>query len=552
MDVGKQHNIRIPDVRYGKNVLAKTNTDGFLGLFVKWSWYSILIAAMLQCAFFSSIANIFAVACVLLSWHLTTSFVLTRSSLSRFTLSSFLIIGFSITQFYLPILFTLLEGKPLVYNLDVPYDVFIHSLCSLMVLLLCHQAYVYIQNRKPASKLKFQRALSRIHLYTQPTDRQIWTMGFVGLASMFFIFFIVRGDSDQESGGINAVIQGFVPFAYAPYFIPLSNMFGSKRADRKRIVYELILYTVLLFIVSIGRNSRGAFMMGFTSIGLGYFLGLLMGKFSYRIVTPRNLALGLFAFYIITGPLADLGTAMVVVRGQRGDVSSQQLIELTLAAYQDKEALRDYKNKASQSALSTDWDEHYFDNIYLARFCNLKFNDLCLRHAQQLGTANPLMRTYSIQRFLIVFPQPLLDFVGLEINKAKIIPYSSADYLLALSNQSYLIGGLRVGQFSGIGMASFGWWYLLILAMAIIPVYYLLDLFVRTVTGNTPSRIRTYVSLAGLLSITSIFMFLSLSSISTNVMNIFTYIIRGWIQMVILYWLISTSARFLTRFMKPT
>ncbi|WP_257668495.1 hypothetical protein [Parapedobacter tibetensis] len=551
MQLGKQHTIPLSPILKRTNTTVRTRTGGFLGLFIKWSWYGIILSAVLQCVFFGSAKNIFAVICVLVAWHITTSFVLTRSLLSRFTLSTFLIIGFSITQFYLPILFTLLEGKPLVYNLEVPYDVFTHSLSSFIVLILCHQGYVYVQKRKPNSKLKIQRMLARLHLYKQPSDRQIWVIGFIGLASMFFIHFIVKGSgNDGESGGGNAVIQGLVPFAYAPYFIPLSRMFGNKHADRKRIIYELLIYTVLLFIISIGRNSRGAFMMGFTSIGIGYFLGLLMGKFNYKIFTPRNFLLGLLVFYIITGPLSDLGTAMVVVRGQRGSVSSQQLIELTLEAYQDKDALRDYKNKASQSAISTDWDEHYFDNIFLARFCNLKFNDLCLRHAEQLEGVSPLMRQYSIQRFLIVFPQPILDFIGLEIDKSKILPYSSADYLLALSNQSYLRGGLRVGQFSGVGMASFGWWYLLILGLAMIPVYYLLDLFVRTVTITSPTRLRTYISLAGLLSITSIFMFLSLSSISTNVMNIFAYIIRGWIQMVLLYWMISACARLLTRFMK--
>ena len=77
----------------------------------------------------------------------------------------------------------------------------------------------------------------------------------------------ISGDASGKA------IQALFPFAYAPYFIPFKTLFGGIGKVKKSTIYLLAGFTVLLFIVSIARNSRGVFMVGFASIGFAYFAG---------------------------------------------------------------------------------------------------------------------------------------------------------------------------------------------------------------------------------------------------------------------------------------
>jgi len=518
--------------------LRQNNTEGasFISWFIRGSWIVAISAAALQLAFWPNLANLFAVVCALFAWKLTEAYLLRFNRLRRFALSSFLILGFSITQYLLPLVFTLLEGKPLVYNLNLPYDVFTHSLLALFVLIFSHSVYAYSQRGRSLIRQKIQQTLFRFSFFTPPSNRQIWIMGFLGLLSMFYVYFVSRIDENGEGG--NKLLQGLMPFSYLPFFLPLKNLIDPSYKYDKKKLYQLVLYTILLFVVSLGRNSRSSFMLGFTTIGLGYFLGLMLGKFNYKILTPKSIVISIAIFWIVTGPLSDLGIAMVVERTHRGEVSSGELLVRTIATFQDKEALRNYKLAATEKIKNTDWDERYFDNIFLSRFCNLKYNDASLEQAHKLGKIDPLMQKYAMDKVLATFPQPVLTFLNIDIDKQAISVGSFGDYLFYRASGT-AFGGFRTGQFAGVGLASFGWWYLLILGVGMGIIYFLHDLFLV----YKKDSFNSYISLAGLTAITSTFMFLSLSSNSQSVTNLFSYILRGWLQLVILYLAVYFIAR---------
>ncbi|HEV7381746.1 MAG TPA: hypothetical protein VGN64_18245, partial [Dyadobacter sp.] len=105
----------------------------FLKYFKKWSWTLLIIACLIQCAVFWSVENTFGVLCCIFAWKLATTLIINPYNLNRYTLSTFVIIGFCLTQYILPVIFILLEGKPLVYNLNFPVQVFIHSILALLV-----------------------------------------------------------------------------------------------------------------------------------------------------------------------------------------------------------------------------------------------------------------------------------------------------------------------------------------------------------------------------------------------------------------------------------
>jgi hypothetical protein len=520
---------------------------GILSRIVRWSWIVLGISSVLQCVFWWSFANILAVGCVALAWKMVTNIFLRPVMLEKYPLSSFCIIGFTCTQFYCPLVFTLLEGKELVFNLNLPYDVFLHSILALFTLIFSHEIYRTLSKRNQYDIKGLPKFLRRSRLFDVPTDAQIWLMGILGLSAMYYVCFYSPSIGHEVTGPVDKFIQGLIPFTYAPFFIAVGQLYGRKQSHLKVLLPKLAIFTVLLFIISIGRNSRGAFMFGFTSVGLAFGLGLLLGVFRTRLFTIRNLLIVLTAIWLFAGPIADLGTAMVMVRGQRGDVSRSNLVDLTMEAFKDKEAIQLYKQAVSDE--EQDWDESYLNNIFLARFCNLKFNDASLINATKINDHDGDMLNFSINSFIATLPSPLIDAFHIDINKNEVNSYSVGDYLFykAIADDSVL-GTFRVGHFSGTGMATFGWWYLFFLGLFMIPVFYLFDLFViKKSPVNSKNGIKSnygfQFSLCGLLVLTTIFLFLPNESLN----YICVFLLRDWIQMVFLYFLIFSFTKILTR-----
>jgi hypothetical protein len=525
--------------------VAPATRRDFLAQFVYWSWVVIGAAAVLQGVFFGTLTNLVGVGAVLVAWAAITLTALRPASLHMFPLSSYLIVGFTATQFVFPLLFTLLEGKELVYNLKLPYTVFLHSLLALGVLLLTHVLYRFFSSPRGTSATKRPGLLERLGLFKVPSDLQIWLIGFAGLGAMFFSYFYMPSQGRETTGAFEKIIEALVPFTYAPYFIPFGRMYGQSAPPARNLVPRLAGFTVLLFILSLGTNSRGAFMLGFTSVGFAFALGLLLGMIKTRLFTLKNLAIVLFVAWFLTGPLSDIGTAMVMVRNMRSDTPRSELIGLTWQAFQDKQAIHDFKTSNEISSAWEAWDETYLDNIFLARFCNIKFNDINLLLGAEIGDKDPDVRQYSIDRFLTTLPKPVLDLLALDVDKDAVNAIAYGDFLYyKVTGNDEVFGARLTGHFAGTGLAAFGWWYLAILAAAMIPVYLLFDtLFIRRpVPGNpagTRAHTRLVFSFCGLLSLTMVFQFLPTESV-TGTAN---FLLRGWIQQVLLYLLLYHLTR---------
>lgn len=513
----------------------------FLFYFLRGSWVLLLLFSTLQLILFWSIANFMAVFCVIFAWVLISKSFLRAGIINNFPISSFLVLAFTLTQFYLPLVFTLLEGKAIVYNLELPYEVFLHSTLCLIVLTSSHLFYRWIRRKK---NNRLQSLLKQSSFFHTPTNRQLWIMGFLGLLSMFYIHFYAPSVGREVSGFLDKSIQGLIPFTYSPFFILVGKLYGNKETVSRNQITSLLIFTALLFVVSIGRNSRGSFIFGFTSIGFSYILGLLLGMFKPNFFTVKNIVIIFCAYFLLSGPIADISTAMVLVRGQRNDMSRSELVAMTLEAFNDKKAIAQYRS--SSIAAKNDWDENYMDNIFLARFCNIKYNDASLIQANKLGNNNSAMFQFSVDKAWATLPEPILSGLGIEVDKAEINSASFGDFLYHKAGaDANALGTYRTGHFAGTGMAAFGWWYLLILGVFIFPIFLLFDLFFIKKISYSYSNLQTNqhivkFSLCGLLSMTVIFQFLP----SESVVSLISFLVRGWFQIIFLYYIMYKFSNF--------
>ncbi|MFD0791980.1 hypothetical protein ACFQZX_00045 [Mucilaginibacter litoreus] len=506
------------------------NSSSFIKDLAKWSWIVLLVASVLQVFIFTTLPNTVAVVCVIMAWYVVKSVYLRIEMIKDYPLSTFLILGFTLTQFYFPLIFTLSEWKPVVFNLKLPYEVFFHSSVTFIILVLAHSLYRLL----PYNLHKRQDSLlAKAGLYDAPTSIQLWAMGLIGIGATFYVYLYSPNIGWEVTGSpSDKAIQSLMPFSYAPFFIPFVSMYGSKEPLPKRLLLYLAGFTLLLFLVSIGRNSRGGFMIGFTSVGFSYFLGLLLGVYKAKFFTVKNAVIALGAYLLFTGPIADIGTAMVLVRAKRMDIPYNELIGLTFEAYKDKYSIEKYR--MSDITEKRDWDENYLNNIFLARFSNIKFNDASLIEAKRMGKVDPLMQKFNVDYVLSVLPQPVLDLLKIDIDKKMLRGNSIGDYLYYRAGASETaLGGYRTGSMAGIGMAAFGWWYLAILGVGIIPVFYLFDLLFikKLILGNGQVNTKLCFSLCGMLSLDAIFRFLPAESATATI----TFLMRDFIQFVALY-----------------
>src|ERR1700752_3827684 len=101
--------------------------ESFAVKVVRASWGLLIVCVLIQCVFHWSIENLACMSAVAFGWAITTRIFLRQSMLMNFPFSSFLIIGFTASELYLPLVFTTLEGKSMIFNLELPEEIFLHS-----------------------------------------------------------------------------------------------------------------------------------------------------------------------------------------------------------------------------------------------------------------------------------------------------------------------------------------------------------------------------------------------------------------------------------------
>lgn len=469
-----------------------------------------------------------------------TIIFLNRYLLATYPISTSMMLGYVSYYFLLPPLATVLEGKPLTYNLDHPALVLFHALVGLLLLIGADTIY---RNWQPLWTLRWfvsQRIYHSFGFFSAPTNLHLLVMGSIGLMAMAVQIFIVGVYQGEAVGPINKFMQGLYPLAYLPYVIPVRKLIDHEsRFDRKWLLI-LFGYTILIAIVSLGRNSRASLYLGFASIILAYFYGLLVGFYK---VNSGKLLVTLLVITLASGPITDLAISMVVVRGARTDISAMDLVMETIQVFQDKETLEPYRRSVTRTGSA--WDEAYLENPFMARLCNLKYADNSIDLALSMSDSiRVYMHEIEMQRILANFPRPLIKTLGLPVDKDSVGAASSGDFMLyAVTGYAYVIGGYRTGSIFGNGYALFGWLYPFVFALLLLLIFPLADALTSrtTIARMNPSK-GTWAPIISPMAIIGFFSwFFYLTSAATgseSISDLVSYLLRGWIQILFVYGLI--------------
>lgn len=518
-----------------------------------WSWSLVVIA---QCLIWPSIEGFISAITTLIGGGLGLTLYLRRNILLNYPVSVSMLLGYITYYFLLPPLATIAEGKPLVNNLVNPTLTLGNALICFLALSVAHLVYRKSKALSAPKIILRDKLYSPLGFFHTPSNIQLMLMGTFGLMVMMLQTFSGSTGHDSSASALGKFAQAFQPLANLPYCILVRGLMGKEQRIDKKWLYILAAYTAILLLIMLGKNSRGEFFIGLASIFIAYTYGLLSGLIPAKPISSKKIITITITVLLLSGPVTDLATSMVVVRGLRSDISALDLAAETARVYQDKEALNAARVLSSEKI--TDWDETYIDNVFLSRLSNLKYTDNSLALATGLNSAQiDYMRSIELQRTISILPLPVISAFGFNTDKTLATSGSGGDFLYAAATgNSSVIGGFRTGSILGSGYALFGWFYPIIFGAICLVVFPIVDASVK-IAKEKSKHSNSYVTKPIFNCFTiaiffSWFFYLTSAATGTESMSeLANYILRGWLQALVIYlisyWLSRTALRLVSK-----
>lgn len=428
----------------------------------------LIIACFFECIYYPTF-NSFLLSCTsLISLLLFNKFIFKLDVIQNSPIAFFAFSNLTLFM-YLPIPVTLLDGNSADHTLKIPEITF--SLQFLYYIIALAAFYLAFSKSK-VNKSRLVWWLYNKRFFPTPTTKTLWVLGFIGCIPRFILLIA----NLNIGAGFLSIISFFM---YSPLIILFKPLIGGRKTTKSQKI-AVILYFIAIIILLIGTNGRHYLITPIIIVLGCYFISYFQDLNAPSILTLKNIILSIIIFLLISGPISNLATAMVMVRDVRGDISFNQLITETLTLMNDTKAIKDFnmtmKNR-SESSSNLDWDEYYVSNVFLERFCNYRVVDASIYHSIRLGWINNSMIKKITTDILELPPSPIPQiFFGLEKSKKD----SPMDILYHLSSREPLSGGLRVGGDVGLGLSIFGIFYFLIELLVYYAFFRILNcLFIR-------------------------------------------------------------------------
>ena len=489
--------------------------------------------------FFFSIPNLLGCVMAIVAFYLYSRFVLSERNIVERPFSFFAMTTLFLYRFLcLPA--TLLEGHPISFMMVVPEQTF-----PLEILLYLFIIASFVSSKGNSNRNNwFVTNLRTTGLYAPPSNGVLWALGFIGLYASIF----QRSVHGIEYGDVlSKFIVGFAYLQYAPLLILFNRLThrGDSQSERS-LVY---IYILLLLYLGIGSNSRQQMLYSVGTIALLWFLDAVVKKRTIRSFASFGYVLMAILAVFMLNAFSDFSDAMLYNRKIRADVTYSELIERTFDTYNDDELMTKIRNERHESfqeaegamVVAEKWDETYIDNFMLNRYCNVRITDATLNLANKLEWPNSIMQADYLQRLIILLPTPVINFLGIRLDKND-LSNSRGDFLYALANNQRVFASYRVTSSLADGLATFGWWYFGVQFILYWLIFKLLDSLTCVVNGVR------YYSPLGLLSVFAYFG--KTRNGGTGCINDASFLLRSFWQSLILYLVVMYVANIFAKSQK--
>jgi len=490
-----------------------------------WLNIIILIAFLLEMIFFPSFSNLLGSLMALISW-IIYSFFLRKKIILQFPFA-FLMFTSMFLNRYLPIIATLIEGKPVNFGMELPAETFFYEIILFPISALAF--YYACLKRGFVKNSKITILLYKVNFF-KVTSGTIWGLGFIGLLIRIYTLQYEYTEFSDVGGKF---IIGLRYLLYSPIILLFPDLIDGLKYNSKKLVWA---YLILISILNISTNSREEIISPIGVYILLFFLNSVKSNLKLSdIISPgKAIIIGLFLFFGLS-ILSDLSLAMIYNRRIRTELNKEQLFLETLNVYRNDEIMSALRTAADSKDSETTsynlgWDETYIDNFMLNRYANMRINDQTLYYAKKRGFGDPEMIDYFIDRTIGLLPSPILSLFGISLNKES-LNYSPGDILYGQ------YGGKRVASHVGTGLSTFSYWYFPIQFILFFLVFKLLNTFVFYSRNNE--------FLYAPFALINVFEFLGMFRNSAGSIKDLSFIIRGYLEGIVTYLIVFIVISFI-------
>lgn len=490
----------------------------------------LTIISIFELILFPSWDTVYAILAIFIGLIFFKKCFLSPSKLLYYPASTLAISFYILFFLILPMPATLIELKPVTYNLHSTLDTFTNVLLLELVIIIIHLLYRMISNKKNI----IRPILVKYNFFTKVTSSELWIL--IIISSILWIYIILGSGLYTEDSSntistlptplyiLNLLVAGYssIPFVF---FMRNYNIIKEPYHIHKAAI---IIFSISLFIIGIATNMRTA---AISVLANAFFLFIVYNIYFpinlKQYLTPKSITITILIIYFFTGPFMSISQAMLQNRGNREGKNGLEMLEMTMNTLQENKDNNTLPNYKQEEGIT--WDESYLSNDILNRFCSLKILDETLFHAKRIGYANPIMQEQLKLKILDCLPGFIKEQFKIDQIPEDIRQSSLTDILYSLSIHSTSnLGGIKIGTLQGLGLAIFGYWYPLVLIPIFIIIFYFLD---ATIIFNVKTK-SMYFSLWFLANIITICYYFSDKH---YYLNEFRYIIRGYAESIIFY-----------------
>jgi ABC-type multidrug transport system fused ATPase/permease subunit len=326
-------------------------------------------------------------------------------------------------------------------------------------------------------------------------------------------------------------LDGFGAFLYAPFILllpPYSTNAKSNSTNKRVLIYYIVM--VILALIT---NSRMGMIGPILFVAMSYLMVFLTGRIEIdNKIFTKFFIIGIIGFFAL-GVMSDISTAILIERAYRNDRNMSDQISATFNTYTNKEKLRTARInllRKNKTLSSHDWKEDYINNDFIARFVQIKFDDNCLSRIYSFTpTAKKKLADVTFDKILVTLPTPIINILGLNIDKLYVSSFSMGDMIDFLAGHGYL-GGFKTGSIIANSYCIFGWWYPFILLL----LYFLIIRIFQFLIYRT-SNLTKHNNISTLSLIVPFYLFTSISLDSLS--SVVATLLRGIWQIILMYYI---------------
>ena len=382
-----------------------------------WIMKGYLVLSVIELIFFPSLEVAFGLFVSYLGILITRQTLCYTHKLLYHTVSTSALMFFCLFFDVLPLPATLMELKPITYNMRNPYSTFFYLIFLQVILLIIHSIYVKLTGKNNIVR----NYLYRFGFFKSLSSHEVWFL-IIGSIIWYAYIMLTRGLYTEESlnvnsrfGAIEWIISLFFSSYYQCVFIFYFRKFNNIKGDYKINHLLIITLALAIFVIGIGTNMRTAAITVFANAAFSmvlYFLFFTEKRkafFQVKYILPFCI---LFLFF--AGPFQSISESMVSVRDNRSGKNAIEIIEMTMNNTGAKED--DTSDLIKKEYSSIVWDERYLSSDLFNRFCSLKILDETLFHANRLNSSErQKMRLSLYEKIIDQLPGVIKRKIGMRV-----------------------------------------------------------------------------------------------------------------------------------------